>query len=72
VGDYAEYYTTRKPSKFGERVIAHWHKKMLAIANRFIPNLSEKAFLEIGSGHGFFADACQQKKADLFRSRNEC
>jgi hypothetical protein len=62
VGDYAEYYTSRKPSKLGERVIGYWHKRMLVIADRFIPDLSDKVLLEIGSGHGFFADACQQKK----------
>lgn len=62
MGDYSEYYQTRKPTQFGERVLAFWHRRMLQIAVRCIPDLAGKNILEIGAGHGFFADACQQKK----------
>jgi hypothetical protein len=62
MSDYSEYYATRKPIKLAEPVIRFWHKRMLAIAGRYIPHLKSKTLLEIGAGHGFLADACQQKK----------
>ena len=56
-GYYSEYLTTRKPSSFGERMLRDWHLKLL---NRAIStlNLSEECrILEVGAGHGLFADA---------------
>ncbi|MES2217883.1 MAG: methyltransferase domain-containing protein [Pseudomonadota bacterium] len=66
MSDYQEYYITRKPSNPGMRAMAFWHRRMLKIAERHIPNLLSKTVLEIGPGHGLFAEACQQKQLAYF------
>lgn len=58
--NYAEYFVTRKPATFAQPLITYWHKKMLLIAAKWIPNLKSKTILEIGAGHGFFASVCTQ------------
>jgi hypothetical protein len=63
---YDEYFTTRKPSKGGMRALAFWHTRMLSIAKRVIPDLARKTFLEIGSGHGLFAVACQRSQINYY------
>jgi len=59
---YSEYYKTRKPSLFSQGAIRLWHQRMLTIAKKWIPELTQKSILEIGVGHGFFAEVCQQQK----------
>ena len=60
--NYSEYFMNRKPSPFSEKSIRFWHKRMLMIAAKWIPALHTKSILEIGVGHGFFAEVCQQKQ----------
>lgn len=58
---YREYYESRKPTNFGEKVLRHWHAKMYALAAKHIPGLHAKTVLEVGAGWGFFADACRAR-----------
>jgi hypothetical protein len=56
---YKEFFVNRKPSSFGIPLVSQWHKRMLVIASKYIPNLYNKTILEIGAGHGFFAEQCK-------------
>jgi hypothetical protein len=66
LSEYSEYFTSRKPSKWGEHVIAVWHRRMLKIALKVIPGLQNKTILEIGAGCGFFAESCQQQNLNYY------
>lgn len=59
MNSYSEYFIERKPTSFGEHVIKWWHKRMLKIAGKLIPELPAKTLLELGPGHGFIADICK-------------
>ena|SRR3990167_5131007 len=60
MSDYIEFYTSRKPSHFGLRILRLWHKRMLCIAAKYITALHTKNILEIGAGHGLLAEVCQK------------
>ena len=53
---YDEYFESRRPLAFGERLIRRWHGRMLAAAERVIPSLASKRILELGPGWGYLAD----------------
>jgi SAM-dependent methyltransferase len=57
---YNEYFTVREPTSLGRRLQYWWHTAMLRIARRVIPGLDRKRVLEVGAGHGFFAEVCQK------------
>ena len=56
MNSYTEYYTHRKQAGFAQPVIAFWHKRMLHIAQRYIPYLATKTILEIGGIRMRFAE----------------
>jgi 2-polyprenyl-3-methyl-5-hydroxy-6-metoxy-1,4-benzoquinol methylase len=62
MSNYVEYFTTRKPGLSSIWVQSFWNKRMLKIATQYIPDLANKTILEIGVGHGLFAEACQKKQ----------
>lgn len=62
MSDYSEFYSQRKPTQAGGRALRWWHQRMLTIASRFIPQFKQKTILEIGAGHGYFAQVCHQQK----------
>ncbi len=58
-GSYREYFESRAPSEIGSRVLALWHRRMFDIAARSVPSLRKGgSILEIGAGHGYFAEVC--------------
>lgn len=59
--NYSEYYAYRKQSDFGKRLVEFWHKRMLTLAMKRIPQLRSKTILEIGAGHGHLAKICKEE-----------
>lgn len=59
---YSEFYNVRKTPEFAMPILSFWHKRMLKIAKKNIPDLFEKTILEIGPGLGSFAEICQKNK----------
>jgi len=59
--NYSEFYTRKRPGKLMPLVL-FWHKRMLTIARKYIPELETKMILEIGPGCGFFAKICTLQK----------
>jgi hypothetical protein len=59
--EYREYFASRRPSKFGERVHRAWNRSMFALVSRFLPGLSASALLEVGPGLGFFGRVCLER-----------
>jgi len=55
--NYSEFYTRKRPDIFTP-LVSFWHKRMLTIAARFIPNFKQKTLLEIGPGCAFLAKRC--------------
>lgn len=56
---YGEYFSNRRPSGFGMRVLRFWHGRMLRMVARIIPSCTQSRILEVGAGWGFFASACR-------------
>lgn len=57
---YSEYLKSRRPNKLGETWLRKWHGRMLA---RIISDLNipvDARILEVGPGHGYFAEAAVQ------------
>jgi SAM-dependent methyltransferase len=59
--EYREYFASRRPSSFGERVLRSWHRRLLRLAIRFLPELPQSRVVEVGAGWGFFAEACRER-----------
>jgi 2-polyprenyl-3-methyl-5-hydroxy-6-metoxy-1,4-benzoquinol methylase len=53
---YSEYVLDRKPAEFGNKMIKKWHGRLLKQFSRFTSK-SELNILEVGAGHGQFAEA---------------
>lgn len=62
--NYKEYFVNRRPTSFGASIIRFWHKRLLKVVSRRVPQFFNQSILEIGAGHGFFADCCKQMKID--------
>lgn len=60
---YGEFYGSRAPSAFGMRFHRFWHRRMFEMAAKLVPAMGMEgvSILEIGVGHGFFAETCLQK-----------
>ena len=65
-GYYSEYIQDRKPSDFGNRLISNWHVKLLNFVIRRNELIPKQRFLEIGPGHGQFADCVFKKQFEYF------
>jgi SAM-dependent methyltransferase len=59
--EYREYFSHRRPSGFGMRVLSSWHARMLALVMRIVPDLRSRRVIEVGAGWGFFASACRER-----------
>ena len=71
-GYYSEYIQDRKPSDFGNRLISNWHAKMLNYVVRRNELTPKQRFLEIGPGHGQFAECVSKKQFEyLFVDMSE-
>lgn len=58
---YAEYFTSRAPSAQGTRVHELWHRRILGLALRWVPQLASGHVLEVGAGWGHFGEQCQAR-----------
>lgn len=59
--EYREYFASRRPSRFGERVHRAWNRNLFSLASRFLPELAHSALLEVGPGLGFFGRVCLER-----------
>jgi SAM-dependent methyltransferase len=58
-------YLDRSPSPFGERLVRKWHRQMANVAKRYSGiDWGTIKCLEIGPGHGYFADLVVSRGAD--------
>jgi hypothetical protein len=57
-GEYNEYFNTRVPSGAAVPLLRFWHRRMLRLAARLIPELPRLTVLEVGTGWGLFGDEC--------------
>lgn len=56
---YYSEYLERQPSKFGVKLLMWWHKRLLTMAG-VTPSSGHNRILEIGPGHGWFADVASK------------
>ena len=61
-GYYSEYIQDRKPSDLGNKLISNWHGKLLKYVVRRNQLIPKQIFLEIGPGHGQFAERVKQSQ----------
>lgn len=64
--EYLEYFIHRKPPPFAMSILQFWHKRMMTIAEKQIPQFDNKTILEIGAGYGFIAKLCAKKKINYY------
>lgn len=62
--EYQEYFSSRHHDRTGARMIAWWHRRLLRCLMERIPDLRSLKLLEIGPGHGYFAQACSRQRID--------
>lgn len=55
-------YVSREPHPRNVRFIRNWHSKLLSMALETIE--SPRRVLEIGPGHGYFAEVCRDRNLD--------
>jgi 2-polyprenyl-3-methyl-5-hydroxy-6-metoxy-1,4-benzoquinol methylase len=58
-GAYNEYFKTRSPIGWSERLICGWHRRMFQHVASRIPCFLGLSVLEIGTGFGYFAQVCK-------------
>ncbi|MDD5593440.1 MAG: methyltransferase domain-containing protein [Candidatus Margulisbacteria bacterium] len=63
---YSEYYLQRKSLPLAEKMIKGFHRRLLNLAMKKIPNLKQKSFFEVGVGWGHLAELC---RADSIKFR---
>jgi hypothetical protein len=57
-------YVNREPHQRNVRYIRNWHGRLLALALQTLDSPSR--VLEIGPGHGYFAEQCRDRGLDYF------
>ena len=62
--DLYSNYLARIPSPFGEKLIRWWHSRMLARVSTIVGE--PRRVLEVGPGHGYFAQECQTRSIDYY------